>query len=248
MTNDSSDRFLTTHWSLVLRAGGEESSQAEEALAELCECYWYPLYAFVRRRGNQAAEAQDLTQEFFLRLLEKNYVAQAQRERGRFRAFLLASMKNFLANQRDRERAVKRGGGRRIVSLDFRTAEARYAREPRDDATPERLFERQWTLTLLARVLDGLRAQYAAAGNERQFERLKAFITSEKGAVPYAEVGEELGLSEGAVKTAVHRLRKRYRKLLEREIGQTVEDPAEIESELKQLFASLAAGKSNSPL
>lgn len=235
------ERFATTHWSLVLAAGRRASPESADALVALCRAYWYPLYAFVRRQGYRPEDAQDLTQAFFARLLEKNYLADADRQRGKFRSFLLAALKHFLANERDRARARKRGGGQTVLSLDFAVAETRYGHEPADPMTPERLFERRWALTLLDRVLGRLQDEHVAAGKGPWFERLKEFLTREPGATSYRDVAQRAGTTEGAVKVAVHRLRKRYRQLLEEEIGHTVTRPEEVEDELRQLFTALSS-------
>lgn len=242
-TPSGDDRFLTTHWSLVVAAGRHESPESADALLALCEAYWYPLYAFVRRQGYTADDAQDLTQGFFAALLEKNYLGDADPRRGRFRSFLLTAIKHYLSNQRDRARAKKRGGGKAIVSLDLGSAESRYRLEPADMITPELLFERRWAVTLLERVLDRLEDEYAAAGNGDLFQRLRDTLTDGKAATPYREIARQAGISEGAVKVAVHRLRKRYRRLLEDEIAQTVADRSEIEAEIQQLFTALAAAR-----
>jgi RNA polymerase sigma-70 factor (ECF subfamily) len=210
--------------------------------------YWYPLYAYVRSRGHSHDRAQDLTQEFFATLLEKDGLAAVEQGKGRFRSFLLAACQHFLANQHDREQAQKRGGGRQFVPIDFQGAEGRYRHEPAHGETPERLFERRWALALLERVLARLRAEYEASGRGRLFERLKARLTGGDAGVPHAEAAEELGLSEGAVKVAVHRMRKRYRELLREEIAQTLDDPGQVEDEIRSLFAALGAGKNLSRL
>jgi RNA polymerase sigma factor (sigma-70 family) len=230
--------FATTHWSLVLAARDRADPGARDALASLCALYWYPLYAYVRRRGRRADEAHDLTQEFFARLLAKDFLAGVDRSKGRFRSFLLAAFNHFLANERDHARAKKRGGGRAVLSLDAADAEGRYRAEPADGLTPENLFERRWALTLLQEVMARLRADYDAKAKGRLFDRLRGFLVGEKGA-GYREVADELGLSEGAVKVAVHRLRQRYRELLHEEIGRTVATPEEIEEEIRELFAAL---------
>jgi RNA polymerase sigma-70 factor (ECF subfamily) len=230
--------FATTRWSLVLAARDRAEPGAADALASLCALYWYPLYAYVRRRGHGAEESHDLTQEFFARLLEKDFLASVDRGKGKFRAFLLASCNHFLANERDRVRAKKRGGGRPVLSLDAADAEGRYRAEPADDLTPERLFERRWALTLLQEVMGRLRDEFEAKGKGRLFERLRGFLVGEKGA-GYRRAADELGLSEGAVKVAVHRLRQRYRELLHEEIGRTVAAPEEIDEEIRALFAAL---------
>jgi RNA polymerase sigma-70 factor (ECF subfamily) len=232
------DRFATTHWSMVVSAGGSRSPEASEALATLCESYWFPLYAFVRRAGHSAEDARDLTQEFFVRLLDKRFLAAADREKGRFRTFLLTAVKRFLANEYDRARALKRGGGQRILSLEGPEPEARYRREPADTLTPERVFERQWALTLLEQVLARLQAEMTADGKAALFDALKAHLTGD-GATGYATTAGRLGTTEGAVKVAAYRLRQRYRELLREEIAQTVAGPDEIEEEIRYLFACL---------
>ena len=239
-----SDRFATTHWSMVVSAGGPRSSEAGRALATLCENYWFPLYAFVRRAGYKAEDAQDLTQEFFVRLLAKNYLAIADRQRGRFRSFLLGAMKHFLANQERCRAAQTRGGHRLMISLDFRSGENRYSQiEPVDNLTPERLYEKRWALTLLDLVLSRLREKFCAAGKSEVFDTLKQFLAGETAKPAYLEVAERLGMTEGAVKVAVHRMRRRYRKLLKEEIAGTTAGPEEMEDELGELLAALGSGK-----
>lgn len=240
-TTAAGGRFATTHWSVVLAAGRRASPRSQEALAELCRTYWYPLYAYVRRVGHSPEDAQDLTQEFFARLLEKNYLAKVARDKGRFRSFLLASLKHFLANEWDKARAQKRGGGQSFIRLDDKAAESRYKLEPRDDASADRLYERRWALTLLDRVLARLRQEHTAAAKLKQFDALKAFLGGERGSEGYAAVGAALGMNEANVKVTVHRLRKRYRDLLRDEIAQTVANEAEIEDEIRHLFAALSA-------
>jgi RNA polymerase sigma-70 factor (ECF subfamily) len=231
--------FATTHWSLVQAAGRQGSADAQRALAQLCETYWYPVYAFVRRQGGDAALAQDLTQAFFCRLLEKNDLAAADRQRGRFRAFLLTAVKHFLSNERDRAMAKKRGGGQRPLSLDFDAAEGRYRREPSHDLTPERLFERRWALEVLDRTLARLRTEHIEAGKERLFEGLKGTLAGEPTAAPLAEIAALLGTTEGALKTAAHRLRRRYRDLIRQEIAHTVARVDDVDDEIKALFAAV---------
>ncbi len=218
-------RFATTHWSLVVAAGQGDSPDAKAALATLCQIYWYPLYAYVRRHGHNPHEAQDLTQEFFARLLEKDYLHDADRERGKFRSFLLTAFKHFLSKERDRANALKRGGGRPTLSLDLPAGEQRYRREPADQSTPETIYERRWALTLLDQVITRLREEFVAAGKGPLFERLKVFLTGERGPEPYARLAVELDLTEGALKVAIHRMRRRYRELLRAEIAQTVDTP-----------------------
>jgi RNA polymerase sigma-70 factor (ECF subfamily) len=234
-----SDAFATTRWSLVAAAGRGEPLAAQQALAQLCQAYWYPLYAFVRRRVGSPHESQDLTQAYFAWLLEKNTVAAADRERGRFRAFLLASLKNFLANEWEKQRAQKRGGGQAALSLDFDAGESRFRLEPLDQLTPERLFDKQWAMTLLEQVLGGLRQEYADADKLPQFEVLKSFLAGNTG--EYAEAAAQLGLTENAVRVAAHRLRQRYRERLRAEIAQTVAGPEEVDDEIRRLFEVLGA-------
>jgi RNA polymerase sigma factor (sigma-70 family) len=231
--------FATTHWSLVLSACDPQSPRSAEALEKLCRANWYPLYAYVRRRGYSPEDAQDLTQEFFARLLEKNWVAQADQSRGRFRSFLLLVMKRFLAVEWHKAHTQKRAGGLRCVPLPLDTAETRYAREPADTATPEQAFEKQWALTLLETVLGQLRADYEQDGKGRLFEALKPCLLGSRESQPYAELAAALVMSEGAVKVAVHRLRERYRERLKAEIANTVASPADVDSELRHLFRVL---------
>src|SRR6266849_6835069 len=200
--NQPCAHFATTHWSVVVAAGHRSSPQAREALATLCNTYWYPLYVFVRRQGFSAEGAQDLTQEFFARLLEKDFLALVDREKGRFRSFLLAACKHFLSNERDRDRAKKRGGGHEVISFDVAHAESRYRLEPAHDLSPEKLFERRWAMTLLDQVLALLRNESVQAGKADQFDHLKAFLTGDKGQTSYHDVAEKLGMTEGAAKVA----------------------------------------------
>ena len=230
--------FASTQWSLVLAAGHRSLPASDRALADLCRVYWYPLYAYARRCLGDVHEAQDATQDFFGRLLEKNLLARAQQERGRFRSFLLTAFKNFLANQRDKANAGKRGGGRMPLSLDFDAGDSRYNLEPSHSWTAERLFERQWALTLLDQVLADLRAELVADDKEALFESLKVYLTGD-AAASYAELAPTLGMSEGAVKVAAHRLRQRYRELLRRAVAQTVADAAEVDDEIRRLFEAL---------
>lgn len=223
-----------------MAAGLKDSTQAHAALEKLCQAYWYPLYAFVRRLGRTPHDAQDLVQAFFQLCLEKNYLADAKREKGRFRSFLLLALKRFLANEWDKARAQKRGGPHAVISLDSLTAEERYALEPADRLTPDNLFDRRWALTVLENVLKRLRQEQVQAGRLRAFEHLKECLTSGGRGTPYAELAARLGLSEGAVKVSVHRLRQRYRALLEEEIANTVSSPAEVEEERRLLLAALS--------
>jgi RNA polymerase sigma factor (sigma-70 family) len=235
-------RFATTRWSQVLAAGQAGTGDSREALSRLCESYWYPLYAYVRRWGYDAEQAQDLTQEFFTRLLEKHYLRAADPERGRFRSFLLAALKHFLANERDRAEAVKRGGRAAIVSLEMENAEGRYSLEPPDGETPERIYERRWALTLLERTLMRLGQEARASGKQALFDRLEGYLTGEQDALPYRQLAADIGMSEGAVKVTVHRLRRRFGALLREEIGETVSTPSEVDDEIRELFRALEKG------
>ncbi len=233
-------QFVTTQWTAVLAAGRSDSTHARTALEKLCRDYWFPLYAYVRRQGHDAHDAQDLTQEFFARLLEKNYLADVQREKGRFRSFLLAAMKHFLANEWHRANAQKRGGGQKLIPLEAGDAESRYGVEPAHNESPDKLFERRWALTVLDLVLTRLREEHVASGKINNFDALKGCLTGDRALLPYAELGATLGMSEGAVKVAVHRLRQRYRELLRAEIANTVATAAEVEEEMRHLFAALS--------
>jgi RNA polymerase sigma factor (sigma-70 family) len=232
-----SKSFPTTLWTVVLYAVRDDPARAQAALTQLCQAYWYPLYSFVRRRGYSPHDAEDLTQAFFAQLLEKRGLERVDPTHGRFRTFLLASLKNFLTNDWDRAHALKRGGGQTILSLDEESAESRYLLEPHHDMTPERHFERQWALTLLDQVLDALLHEYQTAGNGDLFEELKAVIIGQPGA--YAEMATRLRRSEGAIKVAVHRLRHRYRELVRARIAETVGE-GEVEDELRHLLAVLS--------
>jgi len=232
--------FATTRWSVVMAAGAPTSPRSSEALSHLCQAYWYPLYAYVRRQGHSAHDAQDLTQEFFTRLLQKNYLAAVDRDKGRFRSFLLASLKHFLANEWDKARALKRGGGQEIIHLDAHDAETRYSLEPREVASADKIYERRWAMMLLDRVLNRLREEQVTAGKGTQFDVLKTCLLGDRSSVPYADLSAQLGMTEGNLKVTVHRLRQRYRELLRAEIAETVASPAEVDEELRQLFAALA--------
>jgi RNA polymerase sigma factor (sigma-70 family) len=231
-------QFPTTRWTLVVAAGDPHRKEARSALVYLCENYWYPLYAYLRRRGYPAHRAQDFTQEFFIRVLEGRYLDRADPEKGRFRSFILTSLKFFVADEEDRDRAQKRGGGT-VEPLEFPSGEQRYQREPAHDETPERIFERRWALTVLDRVVEKLREEFVQHGRPEHFERLKVFLLGQSDA-PYATLAGEMNTSEGALKVAIHRLRKRYRELFRQEIADTVADPAEVESELRFLAAVLS--------
>ncbi len=239
-TLPGSPQFPTTRWTLVVAAGDKQRKEARSALVALSENYWYPLYAYLRRRGYAADQAQDLTQDFFIRLLEGRYLDRADPEKGPFRSFLLSSLKFFAADEQDRQRAQKRGGGA-VVSLEFSSGEERYQREPAHDETPERMFERRWALSVLDRVVEKLRAEFVRHGRPEHFDRLKIFLLGQSEA-PYAALALEMNTSEGALKVAIHRLRKRYRELFRQEIADTVADPADVESELRFL-AGVLTGK-----
>lgn len=241
-----SARFATTRWSLVLQAKDKPSPDAREALADLCRAYWYPIYALIRRHSCNGHEAQDLTQEFFSTLLEKDFLCDVDPARGRFRAFLLAAVKHFQANVWDKDRAAKRGGGRQILSLnghsfDWSSGESRFMTEPWHELTPERLFERQWALALLDRVLGRLRDEYVDTQKLKQFDILQPFLSLDRDNANYADAARQLDSTESAVRVAAHRLRKRYRALLRDEIANTVTTPEEVEDELRYLFTVLSA-------
>lgn len=233
--------FVPTRWSVVLTAGKSQTATGQDALARLCQLYWYPLYAYVRRRGYVAEDAQDLTQEFFARLLAGKWLGQADPARGRFRSFLLTALNHFLADEWDRATAKKRGGGTTPLPLPLDTAESRYARELTDPADPAQLFERRWAVTLLDEVLQRLRAEYVADQRIATFAALRPALVGENSSLPYIELAAKLGLSESGVKSAVRRLRRRYRQLLLEEISQTVASPGEVEDELRHLFVVLSA-------
>ena len=227
--------FVTTHWSVVLAAGRDPSPDAREALERLCRTYWYPLYAFVRRKGSAPEDAKDLTQQFFLRLLQGNRLALADPSRGRFRTFLLASFRNFLVNEWAKASREKRGGGQGLVPLHTDDPENLYASEPADARTPETVYEQRWAASIMDQAMTQLQVEYTGA-RERLFEALRVCAWGEKAGQPLAEVGLVLGMTEGAVRVAVHRLRSRYRALLREVIGQTVGNPAEVDDELRHLI------------
>jgi len=235
----SGEWFATTHWSVVLVAGQEALPQAAEALENLCRTYWYPLYAFVRRRGYSPEDAEDLTQGFLASLLSTHALGNVHPAKGRFRSFLLASLNHFLANEWDKASTLKRGGGQPAISLD--TAEPRYRAEPSEDVSPDRIFERQWAVTLLAQVAARFREDYESAGKGPLFNALQVYLSGEKGLAPYRETADQLGLSLDAIKKAVERLRRRYGELLREEIAHTVSDPAEVDEEIRYLRSVVAA-------
>lgn len=232
--------FRTTHWSVVQAAGQQDHPGTQRALAELYESYWYPLYAFVRRKGHSPEEAQDLTQGFFAVLLEKNYVGDANRNRGRFRTFLLTAFDHFLCNDWARRKTLKRGGDVRFVAWQAGEAEELYQREPVDQLTPEKLFDRRWALNLLEKAVALLKKEFRRAGKADVFTELEPFLSGEKHPASYHEVAAKLSMTEGAVRVAVHRLRTRYGELLRQEIGRTLADAKDVDDELRHLFAVLA--------
>jgi DNA-directed RNA polymerase specialized sigma24 family protein len=233
--------FPTTRITLIEAARGEPTSEARDALSVLCSAYWFPIYAYIRRLGYRREDAEDLTQSFFARVLDKQYLRDFERERGRFRSFLLGALKHFVANERDWARARKRGGGSATLPLDavLRTAEHRYGLEPRDDLSPDKLFERQWAFALLTRVQERLQAEADRDGKGAQFERLKSSLTADDLGVAYRTIAVELNTTEGAIKVVVHRLRRRFRELLREEIAQTVDNPEDVGNELRDLMAAL---------
>lgn len=235
------DNFTTTNWSVVLAAGGRDNAHATVALERLCSAYWYPIYAFIRRRGFDRCNAEDLTQSFFAYLLEKEMLKKVNQQKGKFRSFLLAALTNFLANEWDKQQTLKRGGQRQIISLDEIIGEDHYVHEPIETLTPEMLFERSWAFTLLKRVLVRLKQEYTAMGKQMLFARLEPELTREVTPGVYATLAAELNMSEGAVKVALHRLRRRFGELLRSEIAHTVSGPAEVDEEIRHLFAAFSA-------
>jgi RNA polymerase sigma-70 factor (ECF subfamily) len=231
--------FAVTRWSVVLAAGRSDTTQARGALEQLCVAYWYPLYAYVRRRGHSPEDAEDLTQEFFARLLQNKWVGRADREKGRFRSFLLSAMNHFLSDEWDKARAQKRGGGARLVPIHLDAAETRYSHESADAITPDQSYERRWALALLEAVLLRLRREYEDSGRTELFAALHPCLVGDRTAQPYEALAASLGVTESTVKSYVHRLRLRYREVLRDEIGQTVADASEVDEELRHLFSVL---------
>ncbi len=233
---NESAKFATTKWSIVLAAAGNETSDSRDALENLCQTYWFPLYAFVRKQGRDANESADMTQAFFASLLERNDLKNVRPDKGKFRSFLLASMKHFLINQFDRQQAVKRGGSKIIVSIDATAAENRYRLEPFHELTPETIFEKQWALAILDRVKALLADEYASRGSGKRFSKLQIFLAGKTDESSIVRAAEELGMTEVAVKVAVHRMRSRFRDLLRAEIAGTVDAPEEVDAEIRHLF------------
>ena len=234
------DVFATTHWTVVLAAGQRSTAQSDLALEELCKTYWFPLYAYVRRRGHTKEDAEDLTQAFFARFLAKNYLDGLSAERGWFRAFLLASLKHFLANEWDKSQRQKRGGGVSPLSLDWQTADTQFQVAATKEPSPDKAFDREWAISLLAKVIERLQKECAAEGKAKLFEQLKIFLTAGKGELSHAETAQKLGMDETAVRVTVHRLRKRYRQLLRDEIAQTLADSADVDEEMRALFVAFS--------
>ena len=228
--------FATTRWTLVQTAGSGESVAADEALEVLCRAYWYPLYAFVRRQGFSSEDAEDLTQGFFAMILERRDLAKLDQSKGRFRSFLLTAMKHFLGNERARRRAIKRGGNALHFSLDWEEAESRFEVEDQAQVPPDEMFDREWALALLMRAIDSLRGEYVESGKVERFDQLKPFLDVGKGEVSYQKASEATGMEETAVRVAVHRMRKRYRVHLRRQIADTLDDPVMVEDELAVLM------------
>ena len=236
----SHDHFATTRWTMVFEAGRPPSVDSDNALAGLCEAYWFPIYAYVRRRGNSKEDAEDLTQMFFSRLLDREMFAGLDRGHGRFRAFLLASLKHFLSNEWDKRRAIKRGGSITHLSLDWQSADQRFGLADNGTMTPDAEFDREWALTLLGRVIEETGREFAGQGKAAEFAALKGCLTETKDGIRYSEIAAALGIDEGTARVRAHRLRKRYRDLLKREIAATLEDPAMVEEELAVLLGAFS--------
>jgi RNA polymerase sigma factor (sigma-70 family) len=235
------EHFHTTRWTLVLAAGKKQTPQSEVALEKLCATYWFPLYAYVRRRGQSREDAEDLTQAFFATFLAKNYLETLSAERGHFRAFLLAALKHFLANEWDKSQRQKRGGAITHLSLDWQSADAQFQIATTVEMSPDKAFDREWALALLGKVMERLETEAGTASRARQFAELKVFLTAEKGTLSHAAAAEALAIDEGAVRVAVHRLRKRYRELLRDEIAETLADTSQVNEEMQALFTAFAA-------
>lgn len=233
--------FAPTRWSVVVAAKDKGSPDSAAALEALCRAYWYPLYAFIRRQGHSSHDAQDLTQGFFARLLEKDYLRAAAREKGRFRTFLRVAVKRFLANEWDRTQTLKRGGGTFSISLDASEGEERYQSERADTLSPERIYDRRWAMTLLEQAMIRLRREYGSAGKTAEFEQMKSALAADRGAIPYGEIASALGITEGAARVAVHRLRKRFREVCRETVADTVAGPEEVEDELRYLTEVLSS-------
>ena len=232
--------FQTTHWSRVIAAGEQDTDACRDALGDLCQAYWYPLYAYVRRRVPTADEARDLTQEFFARLLEKRYLSAADPARGRFRAFLITAFKNFLSNEWDKAKAIKRGGQANVVSIDFEKGERRYQAEPHVDEPADRLYERRWATTLLETCLRKLESEFTRANKETEFATFTEFLNAPDSRVPHREAAAKLGTTESASRVAFHRFKARYRKIFRDEVAQTVTNAEDLDDEVRRLFQAFA--------
>ena len=241
MDTTQRDHFNTTRWTMVLAASQRRTPESDAALESLCAAYWYPLYAYVRRRGHTREDAEDLTQSFFAAFLERNDLDGLNAERGKFRAFLLASLKHFLVNEWDKAQRLKRGGALTHLPLDWQTADEKYQSSVASEASPDIAYDREWALALLNKVIARLQDEQRTTGSITQFETLKIFLTAGKGAMPYADAAQKLGMDERAVRVAVHRLRKRYRLLLRDEIAQTLDDPAQVDEEMRALFGAFSS-------
>jgi len=242
----AAQRFRTTNWSVVFAAGDPSDDAGRDALSTLCRAYWPPVYAFIRRRGEDPESSRDLAQGFFATLLEKGTIGRADPRHGRFRSFLLTSLKHYIANERNRERATKRGGGEALLPLDLESAEAGYRLEPAHTETPEKIYDRRWALTLLEHVMDRLREERASRGEPARFERLQGLLTGEAGESSYRDLASELGMTEEAVKAAIYRLRRRYGELLREEVARTTHDPSEVDAEIGHLLSVLESQPSSS--
>jgi RNA polymerase sigma-70 factor (ECF subfamily) len=235
------ESFETTHWSIIRAAADHDVSDCREAMQELCQRYWFPLYAFARRGGCDSNQSEDMIQAFFLRMLEKDVLSKADRERGRFRNFLLASLKNFMANESAKAAAPRRAGQFQLLSLDFRDAEGRLAYEAVDNLSPDAHYHRQWALEVLQRTVEKLKSEFASEGKSDLFDALQPYLSAGSERLPYSAVAEKLSMTSEAIKVAVHRMRRRYRRRLEAEIVDTVSSPAEVEQEIQDLFRALGA-------
>jgi len=234
----SDDRFATTRWTMVMNAGRHGSVEAEQALSALCEAYWFPIYSFIRRQGKTKEDAEDLAQSFFASLLDRQGLGRPDQSNGKFRSYLLAAVKNFLANSRDRDHALKRGGRITHLSLDWESADSRFSLVNQHSGSPDQDFDREWALALLARVISLLGAEFSRTGRDGEFTVLKEYLTGGKGDLPYDDAARTLGMEAGAIRVRVHRLRKRYRELLKQEIASTLLDPSMVDEELSSLMVA----------
>jgi len=240
LTPSGTGRFATTHWSVVLAACSSSSPRYEESLSSLCQTYWFPLYAYLRKRGYDPHRAEDYIQSFFAQMLEKQYLRKVEPSRGKFRSFLLVALTRFVSGQHDRDRALKRGGGHKTLSIDLELAEGKYALEPASDLSPERIFEKSWALAVLEQTMARLEAEFTGRNKQKLFNCLKVYLGGEADSVPYRNVAVDLDMTEDAVKAAVYRLRRQYRQLLRNEIAQTVTSHEQIDEEIQNLFVAVA--------